>query len=92
MMTALMITTAALAGASNSSTMAGPAGDYDLRESEIVVEARSSPLRDWTMPELDFAEPDNCLQMIERQIPGFGSLRIGPSCPSERSDQFVPWL
>ena len=92
MMTALMITAAALAGASTNSTLAGPAGDYDLRESEIVVEARSSPRRDWTMPEFDFAEPDNCLQMIERQIPGFGSLRIGPNCPSKRSEQSVPWL
>ena len=92
MMTELMITTAALAGAATSPTPIGPTGDYVLRESEIVVEARSGALRDWTMPEIDVAEPDSCLQMIERQIPGFGSLRIGPSCPSERSDQSVPWL
>ena len=90
MMTELMITAAALAGASTNSTLTGP--DYDLGESEIVVEARSGLLRDWTMPELDYAEPDSCLPMIERQIPGFGSLRIGSSCPSERPDQSVPWL
>ena len=90
MMTELMITAAALAGASTSSTLTGP--DYDLRESEIVVEARTGLLRDWTMPELDYSEPDSCLTMIERHIPGFGSLRIGSSCPSERSDQSIPWL
>ena len=92
MMTELMITAAALAGASTNSTLTGPAADYDLRESEIIVEGRSDTLRDWTMPELDVAEPDSCLQMIERQIPGFGSLRIGPSCRPGRSDQSVPWL
>ena len=92
MMAEFMMATAALAAASTGSALTGPSADDDLRESEIVVEARSGPRRDWTMPELDYSEPDSCLQMIERQIPGFGSLRIGSSCPSERSDQFVPWL
>jgi hypothetical protein len=87
----LVIAAAALAGASASMTLTGRAADYDLHENEIIVEARKGTLRDWTMPELDYSEPDSCLLMIERQIPGFGTFSLGPDCSPEPSDRSGWW-
>ena len=91
MMTELMITAAALAGASTSTTLIGPAADYDLRQGDIVVEGRSGAPHDWTMPALDYDEPDSCLAVIETQLPGFGTFSFGPDCSPQPSDRSGWW-
>jgi hypothetical protein len=83
-MMTLLIAAAAVAGSADVSATTGQA-DWDLET--IVVEGRRSE-RQWTLPKLEYDEPETCPAFVESEIPGFGLLRIRKSCATDRTEEW----
>jgi hypothetical protein len=60
----------------------------DESSSEIRVEA---PRRagTWQMPKLDLGTVEECTSWFEGQVPGFGTIRFGPSCAGDDGDASI---
>jgi hypothetical protein len=91
MMTHILLAAAVLTEASAGSTLASPARGFDLRESEVVVEASNRPTRRWAMTDLGLEVPAHCPSLIESPISGFGRLRVGLNCAQELAGQPGGW-
>lgn len=78
----LIIAASVLAGAP---TVMGEVSGFRLYPSE-PAEPRHKSSRSWLLPETRREGSQGCLSLVEKAIPGFGTLRIGPRCSSnERS-------
>lgn len=51
---------------------------------------RASASKPWLLPKLRFDDSQDCLTFLERQVEGFGTLRISQACP-ERGMASAPW-
>jgi hypothetical protein len=49
-----------------------------------------STAKPWLLPNLRFDDSQDCLTFLERQVEGFGTLRISQSC-SDGNEQPAPW-
>jgi hypothetical protein len=69
----------------HGSTVTGPL-DGSPTES-IVVEGHRSA-QDWKLPKLDYDGPETCPAFVEREIPGFGAVRIRKSCAGDQAEEW----
>lgn len=81
----LIIAASALTGAP---TDIGDVSGYRLYQSEPAP-SRHKNSRFWLLPETRGAENQGCFSLVEKALPGFGTLRIGPRCPS--NERPVQW-
>lgn len=87
-MLSLLITLGAVADAR---AQFGPDYGYELRaEGSVRPDAASPTTKPWLLPKLRFDDSQDCLTFLERQVEGFGTLRVSQNC-SGSSEQPVPW-
>jgi hypothetical protein len=58
-----------------------------VAQSEMGEPSTSKP---WLLPRLRFDDSQDCLTFLERQIEGFGTLRIRQTC-REGEEEPAPW-
>lgn len=85
----ILITLGAVA---DNKTMFGPNYSYQLPAAAIAQPAPAKPpaAKPWQPPKLRFDDAQDCLTFLERQIEGFGLLRITHRCP-EGTGEAPPW-
>ena len=85
----ILITLGAVA---ESQTMFGPNYSYQLPAAAIAQRAPAKPPagQPWQPPMLHFDDAQDCLTFLERQIEGFGLLRI-THCHPEGVGEPIPW-
>jgi hypothetical protein len=81
----LIIAASALTGAP---TAIGEVSGYRVYQSEPAAPEHKRS-RSWLLPETNQNRGQGCFSLVEKALPGFGTLRIGPRCSS--SERPVPW-
>lgn len=81
----LIIAASAVTGAP---TAISEVSGFRLYQSEPAASEHKGS-RSWLLPEANRDSGQSCFSLVEKALPGFGTLRIGPRCLS--SERPVPW-
>lgn len=84
----LLIGAAAMAEAPAGAAMIGPSNGDSQAEQLIVVEGHRSASSRWTLPKLEYDEPEICPALVETDLPGFGVLRLRKDCATDRTEEW----
>lgn len=78
-----------LGAVAEAKTLLDPDYGYELPTRGAAQTGRSTA-KPWLLPNLRFDDSQDCLTYLERQVAGFGTLRISQNCAINR-DQPAPW-
>lgn len=81
-----------LGAVAQAKTLLEPDYGYELptRGAAPSDAAAPSASKPWLLPNMRFDDSQDCLTFLERQVEGFGTLRVSQSC-SSGGDEPAPW-